>query len=84
MLAGREARNTLQARLRDRAIETGVFYPLPIHKQPLYERLGYGDCELPVAQRLAGEVLSLPVHPALTDADIETIAAAVNELTSAS
>ena len=61
-----------------------MFYPLPIHKQPLYERLGYAATDLPVAEWLAGEVLSLPVHPALTDADIETIAAAANELTTAS
>jgi dTDP-4-amino-4,6-dideoxygalactose transaminase len=74
---GREA---LRAGLRERGIETGVFYPTPIHRQPLYRRLGYGDLELPVATRLADEVLSLPVHPALSDADIETIAAAVREL----
>jgi dTDP-4-amino-4,6-dideoxygalactose transaminase len=36
---------------------------------------------LPVAERLAGEVLSLPVHPALSGADVEAIAAVVNELT---
>ena len=81
--AGREARDRLQAQLRDHGIETGVFYPLPIHRQPLYERLGYGDRDLPVAQRLADEVLSLPVHPALTGDDIDTIATAVNELTTA-
>jgi len=78
--AGRVAREALRAGLRERGIETGVFYPTPIHRQPLYRRLGYGDLELPVATRLAGEVLSLPVHPALSDADIETIAAAVREL----
>src|SRR2546421_9322191 len=81
VVAGREARDRLQAQLRDRGIETGIFYPLPIHKQPLYGRLGYADRDLPVAERLAGEVLSLPVHPALSDADLDTIATAVNELT---
>lgn len=79
--AGREARDELQARLRERGIETAVFYPTPIHRQPLYRELGYADVSLPVAQRLAGEVLSLPVHPALSAADVETIAGAVNELT---
>ncbi len=74
---GREA---LRAGLRERGIETGVFYPTPIHRQPLYRRLGYGNLELPVATRLADEVLSLPVHPALSDADVETVAAAVREL----
>jgi dTDP-4-amino-4,6-dideoxygalactose transaminase len=76
---GRDARDRLQARLRERGIESATFYPTPIHKQPLYERLGYDDAEMPVAQRLAAEVLSLPVHPALSAADVEAIAAAVNE-----
>ncbi len=79
--AGRDARDTLLAALRDRGIETGVFYPTPIHRQPLYRRLGYGDLELPVAQRLADQVLSLPVHPSLSDDDLVAIATAVNELT---
>jgi dTDP-4-amino-4,6-dideoxygalactose transaminase len=83
VLAGREARDTLQTALRERGIETAVFYPTPIHRQPLYQRLGYASVALPVAERLATEVLSLPVHPALSPADIDTIAAAVNELTSA-
>jgi dTDP-4-amino-4,6-dideoxygalactose transaminase len=81
--AGREARDGLQAALRERGIETAVFYPTPIHRQPLYQRLGYGEVHLPVAERLAGEVLSLPVHPALSASDVETVAAAVNELTAA-
>lgn len=77
--AGRDARDSLRAWLAERGIESAVFYPTPIHRQPLYERLGYADAKLPVAERLADEVLSLPVHPALPDADIDEIAAAVNE-----
>jgi dTDP-4-amino-4,6-dideoxygalactose transaminase len=77
---GREVRDSLQAGLRERGIETAVFYPTPIHRQPLYQRLGYGGVSMPVAERLAGEVLSLPVHPALSQDDIDTIAAAVLEL----
>ncbi len=80
---GAEARTMLQAGLRERGIESATFYPTPIHRQPLYRRLGYGDLELPVAQRLAGEALSLPVHPALSDADIDAVAAAVNEIMAA-
>jgi len=77
--AGRGARDALQAALRKRGIESAIFYPAPIHRQPLYQRLGYGDLDFPVAQRLADEVLSLPVHPALSGSDIETIAKAVRE-----
>jgi dTDP-4-amino-4,6-dideoxygalactose transaminase len=73
-------RDALAAYLRDRAIGTAVYYPVPIHKQTYYTReLGY-DLTLPEAERAAEEVLSLPVHPALTQADLETIVAAVNAL----
>jgi dTDP-4-amino-4,6-dideoxygalactose transaminase len=79
VLAGRESRDRLQESLKERGIESAVFYPTPIHRQPLYQRLGYGEIDLPVAQRLADEVLSLPVHPALSDDDLEQIGAAVRE-----
>ena len=79
--AGREARDALRAGLQARGVESAVFYPTPIHRQPLYRRLGYGELSMPVAERLAGEVLSLPVHPALSEADIDAVAAAVDALT---
>ena len=71
-------RDDLAAWLRDRDIESGVYYrwPLPDHK--LYKNLGFSSTGLPVARRLAAEVLSLPVHPALSDADLEYIVEAVN------
>jgi dTDP-4-amino-4,6-dideoxygalactose transaminase len=79
VLGGRDARGQLQASLKERGIESAVFYPTPIHRQPLYQRLGYGEVDLPVAQRLCDEVLSLPVHPALSNDDLEQMATAVGE-----
>jgi dTDP-4-amino-4,6-dideoxygalactose transaminase len=73
-------RERLRAELAERGIETAVFYPTPIHRQPLYVRLGCGDVSLPVAERLCEEVLSLPVHPALSRDDLEAVAAAVREV----
>ena len=75
--AGRGARDRLQTSLREGGIESAVFYPTPIHRQPLYQRLGYGDVRLPVAERLSEEVLSLPVHPALSVPDVDAVASAV-------
>ncbi|HZP58598.1 MAG TPA: DegT/DnrJ/EryC1/StrS family aminotransferase [Dehalococcoidia bacterium] len=72
--AGRAARDALQASLRERDIESAVFYPAPIHRQPLYGRLGYGSARMPVAERLADEVLSVPVHPALSEDDLRAVA----------
>ncbi len=71
-------RDALAAHLRQRGIETGVYYPVPLHRQPLYRDLGYAD-HLPVAERLSGEALSLPVHPGLTCADLDLIVDAVAE-----
>lgn len=79
--AGRDAREKLRESLAEHGIESGTFYPTPIHRQPLYRRRGYGELDLPASQRLADEVLSLPVHPALSQADVEAVAAAVHEAT---
>jgi len=65
--------------LKERGIGTGVYYPLPVHKQRVYVERGY-DGTFPEAERAAKEVLSLPVHAGLSSADLETIVAAVNEL----
>jgi dTDP-4-amino-4,6-dideoxygalactose transaminase len=74
-------RDALIEHLKEHGVGCGVYYPVPIHQQTLYtEELGY-DLYLPEAERAAGDVVSLPVHPALTPADLETIVAAVNNFT---
>ena len=71
-------RDDLVAWLRSQGIEAGIYYPQTLPSQPLYSDLGYGDGALPVARRLADEVLSLPVHPGLSQSDLEQIVAAVS------
>ncbi|MFN3763679.1 MAG: DegT/DnrJ/EryC1/StrS family aminotransferase, partial [Anaerolineae bacterium] len=73
-------RDALRAFLQERGIGSEIYYPLPIHRQRLYRNMGY-DGDFPEAERAAGEVLSLPVHPALSLSDLEAIVAAVNEFT---
>ena len=68
-----ERRDELLSHLRERGVGAVVYYPMPIHRQPVYRRLGYRDA-LPVAERLSAEVLSLPVHPSLTEQEVETVA----------
>ena len=67
-------RDALQARLTERGVGSGVYYPTPIHRLPSFGL----DLDLPETERAAQEVLSLPVHPALSDEDLETIVKAVN------
>jgi dTDP-4-amino-4,6-dideoxygalactose transaminase len=69
-------RGALLPILAERGIGVGIHYPTPIHQQPLYRRLGYTD-SLPEAERACREVLSLPIHPSLTDADLRCIAEAL-------
>ena len=65
--------------VRERGVGTGVYYPVPVHKQRVYVEQGY-EGTFPEAERAAAEVLSLPVHPALSSADLETIVTAMNNL----
>jgi perosamine synthetase len=73
------SRDELAHELAERGIETAIYYPMPIHRQPLYRDLGYQD-QLPVSERAAQEVLSLPVHPSLTKEDLEYISQALRHL----
>jgi perosamine synthetase len=69
-------RDELRRKLMDEGIATEIYYPLPIHKQPLYQSLGYND-HLPNSEKAAKEVLSLPVHPSLTKEDLENVVRAI-------
>lgn len=60
--AGRDA---VRASLAEAGVSTGVYYPAPLHVQPLFRRFGYGPGDFPVSERLAGTILALPVHPRL-------------------
>jgi perosamine synthetase len=74
-------RDALRAFLQENGVGSEIYYPVPVHQQSFYiGELGY-QITLPEAERAAREVLSLPVHPALTQADLETIVAKVNEFT---
>jgi perosamine synthetase len=72
-------RDALIEHLKQQDIGCGVYYPVPVHQQSYYTKeLGYKQ-SLPEAERAAAEVLSLPVHPSLSPADLESIVSAVNE-----
>ena len=71
-------REKLQAGLHARGVGAMVHYPLPAHLQPIYQGLA-APGSLPVTERLANEVLSLPIYPELSDAEVDAVAAAVRE-----
>jgi dTDP-4-amino-4,6-dideoxygalactose transaminase len=79
--SGMSSRDALRDNLRDHGIEAMVYYPSTLPGQTLYRGLGYDDDAFPVARRLSQEVLSLPVHPALSSSDLQTIVDSVNQWT---
>jgi dTDP-4-amino-4,6-dideoxygalactose transaminase len=72
-----ERRNRVARYLAERGIASAVFYPIPLHLQPLYASLGGRPGDLPVAERSAHEVLSLPLYPEMTAGQGDRVAAAV-------
>ncbi len=66
-------REELQKRLSDQGIATGVHYPTPLHLQPAYSYLEIEPGTLPVTERIAKEIVSLPMYPELTPADLEAV-----------
>jgi dTDP-4-amino-4,6-dideoxygalactose transaminase len=74
-----EHRDAVQNHLSDRKIGSSVYYPVPLHLQPLYASLGYKRGDFPHAERAAQEALSLPMYPELRNDQIARVAEAVLE-----
>lgn len=70
-------RDTVQRRLAELGVRTTVYYPVPLHLQPMYRALGYRIGDFPEAERAAREVLSLPIYPELTDAQVDEVVEAL-------
>jgi len=72
-------RDRVARHLAQHGIASAVFYPIPVHLQPLYAVLGGQPGDLPVAERAAHEVLSLPLYPEMAAAQVDRVASAVLE-----
>jgi dTDP-4-amino-4,6-dideoxygalactose transaminase len=72
-------RDKLRDWLDSKGIGTGIHYPVPIHRQEAMRAYGGGDFTLPVTDKITGEILSLPMYPELTDAEITYICDCVRE-----
>ena len=71
-------RDDLARMLTERGVEVGIYYPRPVHKQPLYRKLGY-EGQYPISEKLSEEVLSLPVHPVVRKEDLEMMVEIIHE-----
>jgi dTDP-4-amino-4,6-dideoxygalactose transaminase len=68
-----DRRDDLQAFLKGRGIGTAIYYPLPLHLQPCFAYLGYKEGACPESEKAAKEVLSLPIYPELTTAQLDEV-----------
>ncbi len=73
-IRGSRGRDRVQSALAEHKISTGVHYPTPVHLQEAARSWGYAAGDFPHAERLAREVLCLPVHPFLADGDVDYVA----------
>jgi dTDP-4-amino-4,6-dideoxygalactose transaminase len=71
-LPGRD-RSLVAQQLAARGVQTGIHYPVPVHLQPAYRDLGLREGAFPVAERLAGEIVSLPMFPEIDEAQIDHV-----------
>ncbi len=74
-----DRRDELAAFLRDRGVATGVYYPVPLHRQRCFASLGYEQGSLPVTEETCSRILSLPCHPMLTEDDLCYVASCIRE-----
>lgn len=72
-----ENRDGLAAHLKAAGIPSAVYYPRPMHLQTAYRDFGAGERSLPVSEKMSGDVLSLPMHPYLSEDDVERITNAI-------
>ncbi len=72
-------RDLVQRRLAERGVRTSVYYPLPLHLQPMYQDLGYQPGDFPEAERAAREVLCFPMYPELTDGQVDEVVEACRQ-----
>lgn len=73
-------RDAFRAALEKKGVQSGVHYPKPVHLQPAYAHLGVKAGALPVSERLANEVISLPMFPELKDDEADKVVQAVIEV----
>jgi dTDP-4-amino-4,6-dideoxygalactose transaminase len=74
-----DSRDDLRRQFTEAGIETGLHYPKPLHLQRAYQSLGYKEGSFPVTERATRRILSLPMHPCMSPAMVERVAACARE-----
>ena len=72
-------RQLVKDKLQEKGIISMIYYPIPLHLQPVYQDLGYQKGQLPIGEQAAREVLSLPIFPGISEAEQERVAYALKD-----
>jgi hypothetical protein len=73
-------RDGVRTRLEERGVQTGIYYPLPIHLQKAYQSLGYQRGDLPQVERACECVISMPLYPEMRDEQAAYAARTLREI----
>ncbi|MCX6759631.1 MAG: DegT/DnrJ/EryC1/StrS family aminotransferase [Candidatus Nealsonbacteria bacterium] len=73
-------RDELSQCLKEKGIGNSIFYPKPLHLYPYFRKLGYKKGDFPISEKISKEVLSLPVHPLVSEEDIKFIIKTIKEI----
>jgi perosamine synthetase len=73
-------RDKLSQYLNEKGIGNSIFYPKPLHLHPYFCKLGYREGDFPISEKISKEVLSLPVHPLVSEEDIRFIIKTIKEI----
>jgi dTDP-4-amino-4,6-dideoxygalactose transaminase len=76
-------RDAIRQSLQQQGVGTALYYPLPLHAQPVYANLGYRPGQLPITERVAQEVISLPMFPELSQEQQQQVVYALKDVLSA-
>lgn len=73
------SRDDVRAALSAEGIGSGIYYPTPLHLNPLFREFGGDAGAFPIAERVAAQILALPIHPQLTQSDLDVVASAIRD-----
>ena len=73
-------RHLIQKVLSDNGVKTGIYYPKPLHLQPSFSYLGYKKGDLPITEKIAREIFSIPIYPELSNEQVDFISGLIKDI----